>query len=95
MLLLIHCLLFVPIVCGGSVFGPLFCYVLLSGLSSFAIILMGKRELVTLLCLPDVFCPLVFSGSSSQCRGFVSSVRLQYFLIISIYFFAIILLKKR
>ena len=32
-----------PIVCGGSVFG-LFCYALLSALSSFAIILLGENE---------------------------------------------------
>ena len=40
--------LFNPIVCGGSVFGPAF-YAVLSVCSSFAIILMEKRELVALL----------------------------------------------
>ena len=34
-------------------------------LSSFAIILMGKRELVALLCLPSVLQLLLFCGSSS------------------------------
>ena len=37
-----------PIICGGSVFGPCFYYAVLSVLSSFAVILMGKRYLVTL-----------------------------------------------
>ena len=32
----------------------MFCCALLCVYSSFAIVLMGKRELVALLCLPDV-----------------------------------------
>ena len=40
-----------PIVCGGSVFGPRFFNAVLSVISSFAIILTGKRELVALLLL--------------------------------------------
>ena len=32
----------------------MFCYAVPSVLSSFSIILMGMRELVALLCLPDV-----------------------------------------
>ena len=47
-------------------FSPCFCYVVLSDLSSFAIILMRNRELVALL--------LVFCGSSSRCRGESSSL---------------------
>ena len=46
--LLIHCFMYPPIVCGGSMF-VCFCYALLSVLSSFVIILMRKRELVALL----------------------------------------------
>ena len=42
-----------PIFCGGSVFWSLFCYAVLSYLSSFAISLMGKRELVASLELPS------------------------------------------
>ena len=52
LLLLIHDLLslslFVGVLCLG-----LFCYVVLSVLSSFAIILIGKRVLVALLCFPN------------------------------------------
>ena len=48
--------------------------------SCFAIILMGKRELVTLLCLPGV--SWLLCVSSSQCHGFVCSLILWHFLII-------------
>ena len=40
--------------------------------SSFAIILMGKRELVALLCLPGVL--WLLCGSSLQCHEFVCSL---------------------
>ena len=43
----------------------LFCYAFLCVLSSFAIILMKKRELDALL---------VFRGSSSRCRGMICSL---------------------
>ena len=45
-LLLIDCLLFLPL-CAGA----LYCHVVLNFLSSFAIILLRKRELVVLLWL--------------------------------------------
>ena len=53
----------------------------------FAIILRRKRELVALLCLPDVLWLLVFGGSSSRCCGLVCSEWLWYFLIILTCFF--------
>ena len=40
--------------------------------SSFAIILMGKRELVALLCPLGV--SWLLCGSSSRCHGFVCSL---------------------
>ena len=45
-----------PIVCGRFCFWSLFCYSVLLCLSSFAIFLMGKKELGLLCfnCLPDV-----------------------------------------
>ena len=42
--------------------------------SSFAIISLGKRELVALLCLQGVMYLLVFCDSSSWCLGLVCSV---------------------
>ena len=52
----------------------LFCYALICVPSSFAIILMGKRKLVALLCChTDVMVLLMFCGSSSRCRGLVCS----------------------
>ena len=50
LLLLICCRLLLPL--WDSVI-VLFCCALLCVLSSYAIILMGKRELVALLCLPS------------------------------------------
>ena len=47
MLLLIRCLLVSPFVGSGNC--SMFCYALLCVLSSFAINLMGKRELVAFL----------------------------------------------
>ena len=38
-----------PIVCGSSVFGPCFVVQYFVSVLSFAIILMGKRELIALL----------------------------------------------
>ena len=52
----------------------LFCYEVLCVLSSFAIILMEKRELVAWLGLPGVLSPLVFCGTCSPCRGLVCGV---------------------
>ena len=46
----------------------------------FAIILMGRRELVDLLCLPGV--SWLLCGSSRWCHGFVCSLWLWYILII-------------
>ena len=43
--------------------------------SSFAIILMGKRELVAYFnCLPGVLRQSMFCGSSSRCPGLVYGV---------------------
>ena len=64
----------------------MFCCTLLYIHSSFAIILMGKWEL--LLCL--VYLPGVswlLCGSSSWCHGFVCGLWLWYFLIIPTYYF--------
>ena len=58
----------------------MFCCALLCVHSSFAIISMGKRELVALLCLPGV--SRLLCGASSRCHGFVCSLWLLYFLII-------------
>ena len=55
----------------------MFCCALLCVHSSFAIMLMGKRELVALLCL------------SSWCLGFVCSLLQWYFLIILTYYFSV------
>ena len=49
----------------------LFCTVVLSVLSSFAIISLKKRELVALLCALTVVWLLVLCVSSSQCHGLV------------------------
>ena len=73
---LTHCLLLLPSVCRGSVFGPCFVLAVLSVLSSFAIILMRKRELVTLFVFL-MYCELVtvrllvLCVSSLGCRGLV------------------------
>ena len=59
------------------------CCSFLSVLSSFAINLMRKRELVALLCLYSGFLwLLLFCGSCSRCRGLVCSVWSLCFLII-------------
>ena len=50
LLLLIHCLLMFPLFVGFCVWA-ICCYSILSALSSFAIILQRKRELVVLLYL--------------------------------------------
>ena len=51
-----------PIICGDSVFGPWLDITLC--LSSFAIILLGKREVIALLyCHPDALRQYVFCGS--------------------------------
>ena len=68
----------------------LFWYALLSVLSSFAIILKRKKELVgnaLFYYLTDVLLLQMLCVSSSRYRGFVCSVRLWYFLIILTYFF--------
>ena len=59
--------------------------------SSFAIMSLGKRELVVLLyCFLDVLLLCSFFASSSWCRGLIYSVRLWHFLVI----FSIILMGK-
>ena len=72
-LLLIRCWLFFPLWYSVIV---LFCCVLLYIHSSFAVILMGKRELVALLCLPGV--SGLLCGSSSRCHRFVCNLWLWY-----------------
>ena len=47
-----HCLLLRPLVCWGFVYGPYFYCVVFSVVSSFAIISLGRRELVALPILP-------------------------------------------
>ena len=59
----------------------MFCCALLCVHSSFAIISMGKTELVALLCLSSGVSWLL-CGSSSRCHGFNCSLWLWYFLII-------------
>ena len=81
MLLLIHCLLFAPIVCGGVVFGPCFFPVLCP--SSAAITCMGNESwLLYFNCVPEVLWLLVFCRSSSRYHMLVCSVGLWYFLFI-------------
>ena len=60
----------------GSVFGPCFLMqYLVSVLSSFAIILMEKRELVALLnCLPIMFVTVTACVSSSWCGGLICTM---------------------
>ena len=53
----------------------LYCYAVRSVISSFAIILMGKTELIALLfCLSEILRLLLFCGSSSWYRGLVCIV---------------------
>ena len=60
-------------VCGGlCLVFVLLC--ILSVLSSFAITLKRKGELVVLLCLPDALCQIVFCSSFSRCRGLIYSL---------------------
>ena len=49
LLLFIHCLLLPPWFCGDCEFWSLLCYAVLSVVTSFAIILLGRRELFDLL----------------------------------------------
>ena len=68
LLLLAFCFIFIPIV--GARNCSMLCCTLLYVHSSFAIILMGKRELVAgLVCLPCV--SRWFVGSSLRYHGFV------------------------
>ena len=64
MLLLIHCFMYLPLFVGVLCWS-LFCYALLCVLSSFAIILKKKRELIALRllscgCLATVYVLLLF-----------------------------------
>ena len=65
----------------------MFCCALLYVPSSFAIILMGKREswLLCLVCLPGA--SWLVCGSSMWCHGFVCSLWLWYILNILTYYF--------
>ena len=73
LLLLIHCLLMPSCFVGDYVWSLFFC-ALLCAVSSFVIILLGKRELVALLLLPFYYLFLVSCVSFSRCRGLVCSV---------------------
>ena len=53
-------------VCVCFCVGSLFCYVILCVLSSFAVILLRKRELVVLLCIFDSSLIVAFSGQYSS-----------------------------
>ena len=53
LLFLIHCLLFLPMCIRVKCLVLILLFSTLCP-SGFAVILMGKRELVTLLCIPDV-----------------------------------------
>ena len=88
-LLLLTCYLLLLGFCNSS----MFCFTVLYVHSSFAIILMGKREHDTLLSLSYWYLVIV-SGSSSRCHGFVCSLCFWYFLIILTYFFYEILSAK-
>ena len=65
MLLLIHCLLLLPLFVLGL------CFIIQY---LFKVILPSRRELVALLCLPDVLWLAVSSGFSSRCCGLVCNV---------------------
>ena len=60
----------------------LFCCTLVYVHSSFAIILMGERELVALLSLSSWCLVILLCDSSSLCHEFVCSLWLWYFLIV-------------
>ena len=51
----------------------MFCCALLCVHSSFEIILLGKRELVALLCLSS-WCLMLVAWLSSRCHGFIRSL---------------------
>ena len=74
LLLLIYCLLLLPLFVGVICLAlVLLCSTLCH--SSFAIILMGKSELIVYFnCHPDVLVQSLFCGSSARCRGLVCSV---------------------
>ena len=68
----------------GSCVRVMFCYAVLSVISSLAIILMRKREsgLLNFNSLPSVLWLLVLCGSSSWCRGLIRSVWFWHFMFI-------------
>ena len=68
LLLLIDYLLLLPLCCGGV--WSLFCCVVPTAISSFAIISLGKREPVALNLLPCVVI-FVLCAPSSRCNGLV------------------------
>ena len=74
MLLLIHCLLVVPNVCVLFCIWSLFCYAVLSVLSSFAIISFGEERDGCLKITLNVTGLLVLCVSSSRCNLLVCSV---------------------
>ena len=71
--MLVYCCFY----CGDSVFIPFFCFAVIYAISSFAIIMMEKRELVALLSLSSwlvscyCYCPVTLpydtEGWSAVC----------------------------
>ena len=70
LLLLIHCLIFFPLVCRSSVFG--YCFV--KHCVAPILLLRTRKMLAFLNCLPDVLRMSMFCGSSWRCGGLVCSV---------------------
>ena len=58
-----------PIICWGSLFSPYYVFVVLSVLSSFAIILMGKSELTVFLMSCDSQCSVALPHSAQGWYG--------------------------
>ena len=77
-----------PVIPSGSAHGSLFCGVVLGALSSLAIILLRKRELVCFTLI--VLWLSVFCVSSSWCCGLVCSLSMWHFLIILTFFYIVI-----
>ena len=90
----IHCLMFLPLDCGGSVFGRCCVMHYLSVISSLQSSWGRESWLLYFNCLPDVLWLLVFCGSSSWCRGLICSEWLCYFLIILIYLLRQYILRR-
>ena len=71
LLLLIHSLMFLPLVCRGSVFGPRF---VMHYLEFFLVLQSSRWETESKMPHFTVFLLLVFCGCSSRCHGLVWSM---------------------